>query len=99
MRTVVGVLGVVIASLLGLLALVAVAIVALPPSGALNGLIEAAIAAQVGRSARLEQAPSLGFEDGALTLEAGPLSIANAEWAAEQQPDFARIQRLQASLR
>jgi uncharacterized protein involved in outer membrane biogenesis len=99
MRTVVGILGAVIASLLGLLALVAVAIVVLLPSGALNGLIEAAIAAQVGHPARLEQAPSLGFDDGALTLDAGPLSIANPEWAAEQRPDFARIQKLHARLR
>jgi uncharacterized protein involved in outer membrane biogenesis len=99
MKTVVGIVGAVIASLLGLLALVTVAVVALLPSGALNGLIEAAIAAQVGRSAWLKQTPSLGFEDGAVTLDVGPLSIANAEWAAEQHPDFARFQKLQASLR
>jgi uncharacterized protein involved in outer membrane biogenesis len=99
MKTVIGIVGAVIASLLGLLALVTVVFVALLPSGALNGLIETAIAAQVGRSARLEQAPSLGFEDGALTLDAGPLSIANAVWAREQQPDFTRVQNLHASLR
>jgi uncharacterized protein involved in outer membrane biogenesis len=99
MKTVIGIAGAVIATLLGVVALVAVAIVALLPSGALNGLIEAAIAAQVGHPARLEQAPSLGFEDGALTLDAGPFSIANAEWAREQQPDFARVQNLHASLR
>ena len=79
--------------------LLSVVAVVLLNSGALNGLIEGAIAAQVGRPARLEQAPSVGFEDGALTLDLGPLGIANAEWAAEQHPDFARIQKLQASLR
>jgi uncharacterized protein involved in outer membrane biogenesis len=99
MRTVIGIVGAVIASLLGLVTLVALVIVALLPSGALNGLIEAAIAAQVGRPARLERAPSLGFEDGALALDAGALSIANAEWATEQHPDFARIEKLHASLR
>jgi uncharacterized protein involved in outer membrane biogenesis len=99
MKTVIGIVGAAIASLLGVLALVTVVIAALLPSGALNGLIEAALATQVGRSARLEQAPSLSFEDGAVVLGIGPLSIANADWAAEQHPDFARIQKLRASLR
>lgn len=66
-------------------------------TGALNGVIEDAIAAQAGRPARLEQAPSLGFEGGALTLDLGPLTVANADWA--DQPDLARIQQVHASLR
>ena len=99
MRKLLGIVGAVIATMLGLVVLLSVVAVVLLNSGALNGLIEGAIAAQVGRPARLEQAPSVGFEDGALTLDLGPLGIANAEWAAEQHPDFARIQKLQASLR
>ena len=94
-----GIVGAVIATLLGMLVLVAVVAVTLLNSGALNGLIEEAIAARAGRPAHLEQAPSLGFEDGALTLDVGPLSIDNAAWAADQHPDFARIEQLQASLR
>jgi hypothetical protein len=60
-----GIVGAVIATLLGLAVLVSVLAVVLLNSGALNGLIEEAIAAEVRRPARLEQAPSLGFEDGA----------------------------------
>lgn len=99
MTKLIGIVGAVIATLLGLLVLVAVVTVALLPSGALNGVIEAAIAAQVGRQARLEQGPSLGYENGALTLRLGPLSVANAPWAAQQHPDLAQIQELRASLR
>jgi hypothetical protein len=39
----------------------------------------------------LEKAPSLGFKNRGLTLEIGPLSVANAEWAADQHREFARI--------
>jgi uncharacterized protein involved in outer membrane biogenesis len=99
MTKLIGIVGAVVATLLGLLVLVAVVTVGLLSSGALNGVIEAAIAAQAGRPARLEQAPSLGFEGGALTLRLGPLSVANAPWAAQQHPDLARIQELRASLR
>lgn len=99
MTKLLGIVGAVVASLLGLVVLVVVVVVALLQSGALNGVIENAIAAEAGLPARLEQAPSLGYEDGALTLDVGPLSIANAEWAAERHPEFARIQKLQASLR
>ena len=99
MKKLVGIVGAVIATLLGLVVLLAVVAVVLLNGGALNGVIEDRIAAATGRPASLEQAPSLGFEDGALTLDVGPLSIANAEWAADQHPDFARIQKLQASLR
>jgi uncharacterized protein involved in outer membrane biogenesis len=99
MNKLLGIVGAVIATLLGLVVLLAVVAVVLLNSGALNGVIEEAVAAQVGRPARLEKAPLLGFKDGALTLEIGPLSVANAEWAADQHPEFARIQVLQASLR
>jgi AsmA family protein len=94
-----GIVGAVIATILGLVVVLVVVAVVLLNSGALNGVIEEAVAAQVGRPARLEKAPSLGFKNGALTLELGPLSVANAEWAADQHPEFARIQVLQASLR
>jgi uncharacterized protein involved in outer membrane biogenesis len=99
MKKLLGIVGAVIATLLGVVVLLSVVAVLLLNSGALNGLIEGAIAAQVGRPAQLEQAPSFGFDNGALTLDLGPLSIANAGWAADQHPDFARIQKLQASLR
>jgi uncharacterized protein involved in outer membrane biogenesis len=99
MRTAFGIVGAVIASLLGLLVLLSLVVVALLNSGALNGVIEDAVAARLGRAARLEQAPSLGFDGGALTLEVGPLSGANADWASDQHADFARIQKLRASLR
>jgi AsmA family protein len=99
MNKLLGIVGAVIATLLGLVVLLAVVAVVLLNSGALNGVIEEAVAAQVGRPARLEKAPSLGFKNGALTLEIGPLGVANAEWAADQHPEFARIQVLQASLR
>jgi len=99
MTKLLGIVGGVIATVLGLVVLAAVASVALLSSGALNGFIEDAIAAQVGRPARLEQAPSLGYADGALTLRLGPVSVANAEWAADRHPDFARIEQLQASVR
>jgi len=89
----------VVAGLIGLAALLVVTVVILVQTGALNGVIEDAIAAQVGRPVRLEQAPSLGFEDGALTASIGPLSVANADWAAEQHPDLARIEQARASLR
>ena len=81
MKKVLGVVGVVLAALLGLVVLLAVVGVVLLQTGSLNGLIEDAVAARAGHPARLEQAPSLGFEDGALTLSLGPVSIANAEWA------------------
>jgi hypothetical protein len=60
MKKFLGILGVVIAGLLGLVALVSVVAMVLLNNGALNGLIEGAIAAQAGRPARLEQAPSSG---------------------------------------
>jgi uncharacterized protein involved in outer membrane biogenesis len=99
MKKLLGIVGAVVATVLGLVVLAAVASVALLSSGALNSVIENVIAAEAGRPARLEQAPSLGYEDGALTLRVGPISVANAEWAAERHPDFARIQQLQASVR
>jgi len=99
MSRAVGIVLAVAASLIGLAALLVVAVVLLVQTGALNGVIEDAIAAQVGRPVRLEQAPSLGFEDGALTASIGPLSIANADWAAEQHAEFARIEQTRASLR
>jgi hypothetical protein len=89
-----GIVGVVIATLLGLVVLAAVAGVGLLTSGALNGVIEEAIAAEIGRRARLEQAPSLGHQDGAVTLRLGPLSVANAPWAADRHPDFATIRQI-----
>ena len=61
MTRLLGIVGAVIATLLGLVVLAAVAGVALLTSGALNGVIEEAIAAEIGRPARLEQAPSLGL--------------------------------------
>jgi uncharacterized protein involved in outer membrane biogenesis len=99
MRKLLGIVGAVIASLVGLVVLVAAVTVVLLTNGALNGVIEGAIAAQAGRPARLEQAPTLGYENGALTLRLGPLSIANAPWAAQQQPNLASVQELRASLR
>jgi uncharacterized protein involved in outer membrane biogenesis len=99
MKKFLGIVGAVIATLLGLVVLLSIVAVVLLNSGALNGLIEGAIAAQIGRPAQLEQAPSLGFDDGALTLDLGPLSVAKAKWAADQHANFARIQGLQASLR
>jgi uncharacterized protein involved in outer membrane biogenesis len=98
MKKVLGVVGAVIAALIGFVMLVAVAGVVLLQTGTLNGLIEDAVAARAGHPARLEQAPSLGYEDGALTLSLGPVSIANAEWAG-QHDNFARIEKLEASLR
>jgi len=89
----------IVASLVGLAALLVVAVVVLLQTGALNGAIESAVAAQVGRPVELEQAPSLGYEDGALTLSLGPLGVANADWATDQHADFARIRELRASLR
>jgi uncharacterized protein involved in outer membrane biogenesis len=94
-----GIVGAVIATLLGLVVLAAVAGVALLTSGALNGVIEEAIAAQIGRPARLEQAPSLGYQDGAVTLRFGPLSVANALWAADRHPEFATIQQIDVTMR
>ena len=32
-------------------------------------------------------------------MSLGPLSVANAEWAADQHADFARIEKVHASLR
>jgi uncharacterized protein involved in outer membrane biogenesis len=98
MKNVLGVLAAVIATLIGLVALLAVVGVVLLQAGSLNGLIEDAIAARAGHPARLEEAPSLGFENGVLTLSLGPLSIANPGWAQEHD-DFARIEKVQASLR
>jgi hypothetical protein len=88
MTRLLGIVGAVIATLLGLVVLAAVAGVVLLGSGALNRVIEEAIAAQTGRPARLEQAPSLGYQDGAVTLRVGPVSVANAPWAADRYPDF-----------
>ena len=99
MKKLLGIVGAVIATLLGLAVLLSAVAVVLLNGGALNGLFEGAMAAQFGRPAELEQAPSLGFDDGALTLHLGPLSVANAEWATDQHADFARIQGVQASLR
>jgi uncharacterized protein involved in outer membrane biogenesis len=95
MKKVLGVVGAVIATLLGLVVL----LVVLLSSGALNGLIEDTIAAQAGRPVELEGAPSLGFEDGAVTVRLGPLAVANAPWAAERHANLAHIQELEASLR
>jgi uncharacterized protein involved in outer membrane biogenesis len=99
MRKVLGVVGAVVATLLGLVVLIGVAAVVLLSSGALNGLIEDTIAAQAGRPVELQGAPSLGFEDGAVTVRLGPLTVANAPWAAERHANLAHIQELQASLR
>jgi hypothetical protein len=82
----------VVDSLIGLGALAVVAAVVLFNSGALNGVIEDQLTAQAGHPARLEANPSLGVEDGNLTLELGPISVANADWAAAQHPEFARIE-------
>jgi uncharacterized protein involved in outer membrane biogenesis len=99
MARLLGIAGALIATLLGLVVLAAVAGVALLTSGALNGVIEEAIAAEIGRRARLEQAPSLGYQDGAVTLRFGPLGVANAPWAADRHPDFATIQQIDATMR
>jgi uncharacterized protein involved in outer membrane biogenesis len=99
MKKVLGVVGAVIATLLGLVVLLGVVVVGLLASGALNGVIEDTIAAQAGHPVALQGAPSLGFEGGALTLRLGPLAVANAPWAAEQHPNLARIEQLEASLR
>jgi uncharacterized protein involved in outer membrane biogenesis len=89
----------VVASLIGLGALAVVAAVVLFNSGALNGVIEDQLTAQAGQPARLEANPSLGVEDGNLTLELGPISVANADWAAAQHPELARIEQVRASVR
>ena len=52
MRKLLGIVGAVIATMLGLVVLLSVVAVVLLNSGALNGLIEGAIAAQVGRPAQ-----------------------------------------------
>jgi hypothetical protein len=75
MRRLLGIVGAVIAILLGLVVLAGVAGVALLNSGAVNGVIEEAIAARANRPAQLEQAPSLGYKNGAVTLRLGPLSV------------------------
>ena len=100
MTRLLGIVGAVIATLLGLVVLAAVAGVTLLTSGALNGVIEEAIAAQ-DRSPRAPGAGAVAWaiEDGAVTLRLGPLSIANAAWAADQHPDFATVQQIQANLR
>ena len=64
-RKLLGIVGAVIATLLGLVVLRSAVTVERLSSGALNGLIEEAIAVQVGRPAQLEQASTLDFDDGA----------------------------------
>ena len=34
-----------------------------------------------------------------MTLRLGPLSVANAPWAADQHPDFATIEQIDATMR
>ncbi len=99
MRSILGTIGAAIATLVGVVVLAGVVVVLLLQAGALNGLIEDRITAAVGRPARLEQAPQLGFENGFLTVDLGPLSIANAEWARQQHENFASIEEVRASLR
>jgi uncharacterized protein involved in outer membrane biogenesis len=94
-----GIVGAVIATLLGVAVLLAVVAVVLLHSGTLNGVVEEVVAARANRPAQLEQAPSLGYENGAVILRLGPISVANTAWATDQHPDFARIQELQARFR
>jgi hypothetical protein len=81
-----GIVGAVIATLLGLAVLLAVVTVVLLHSGTLNGVVEEVVAARANRPAQLEQAPSLGYENGAVILRLGPISVANTPWRRTSTP-------------
>lgn len=89
----------VLASAVGALIFIVIAAVMALQAGMFNAWIEATIAEQTGHPTTLEAAPSLGFRDGALTFDLGPLRVQNADWAKERHPDFATVNRIHAGLR